>query len=378
MIIHRMSTVTPTPPVKFYKVIALTFIFLTVILLGVIIFISSERATITILTKQDNESVVLNVSVGGAGQRAIAGVVTTSKFYFSKEFFPTGNKQVEDKATGKATIYNQTGGTQTLIKNTRLLSSDGILFRIATAATVPAHGQTEVDVFADQKGIAGNIGPSRFTIPGLTPEKQKVFFAESKTAMSGGSHAVGVLSADDLANAKNDYMPAAIVEYSKSLPPLKEGMARVVWQSSEDLTFDHAVGEEVSSFVGSATRNMLVVEYRIDDLANIIKRAAAAKITSGSERYQMLSNAPKVDLVDVDLNNGLATLKVQEEVAVTLDSNSEELSPEHFFGKSKDEISRYVMGVDHVANVDVRFSPSWALTAPNVADHISVVVKSVK
>ncbi|MEK7625032.1 MAG: hypothetical protein AAB467_01630 [Patescibacteria group bacterium] len=378
MIIHRMSTEAPTPPVKFYKVIALTFLFLTVVLLGVIIFISSVRATITVLTKQDNQSVTLSISVGGAGQRSIAGSVTSSNFSYTKEFFPTGNKQVEDNARGKATIYNRTGAAQTLVKTTRLLNEDGILFRMATAATIPARGQTEVSVVADQKGIQGNIGPSSFTIPGLSPDKQKLIFAESKAAMTGGSHTVGVLSSDDLDNAKTDFGSAAVAEFSKSLPPLASGMARAISLSEEDLKFDHVAGDEVGSFLVSGASNMRVVEYRTQDVESLINREISAKVVDGTERYLVLSNTPKVELVNVDLKNGLATLNAREEVAVTLDSNSVKLSPENFFGKSRDEISRYVMGIDHVANVDVKFSPSWALSAPNVADHISVIVKSVK
>ncbi len=377
MIIHRMSTEAPEPPVKFYKAIALAFLFLTIVLLGVVIFITSKRATITILTKQDNESINLSVSIGGAGQRAISGLVTSSKFTFSKEFAPTGDKQVEDQAKGKATIYNKTGATQTLVKTTRLLSADGVLFRMATAATIPARGETIVDVYADQKGVFGNIGPTSFTIPGLSLEKQKVIYAESKEAMSGGVHTVGVISSEDLSNAKIEFESAAVEEFLKSFP-LNEGMERVVLLGSEELKFDRAAGDEVESFNISGVSTMLVAEYRTSDLMNLINQEIRARIVDGTERYLSLSNTPKVTLTNVDLRNGLATIEVREEVAVTLDANSDKLSPDHFFGKSRDEISRYIMGLDHVANVDVKFFPGWVLTAPNAADHISVVVKSVK
>lgn len=378
MIIHRMSTETPEPPVRFYKVIALTFLFLAILLLGAVIFISSKQATITILTKQDNESIDLSVSVGGAGRNAIAGLVTSTKFSFSKEFSPTGNKQVDDNAKGRVTIYNKTGSAQTLIKTTRLLNTDGVLFRMATVATIPARGETDVDVYADQKGAAGDIGPSSFIIPGLSLDKQKVIYAESKEAMSGGSHTVGVLSSDDLANAKTEYESAAVDEFLKSLPPPSEGISRAVMMRDDNLKFDHTAGEEVGSFTASGVSLMMTAEYRDADVANLMQQEISSRIVDGTERYLSLSNAPKVTLTNVDLKNSLATLNVEEEVAVTLDANSDRLSPDHFFGKSKDEISRYVMALDHVANVDVKFSPGWVLTAPSVADRISVVVKSIR
>ncbi len=378
MIIHRMSTEAPEPSVKFYKAIALTFLFLTIVLLGMVIFITSKRATITILTKQDNESITLSVSIGGAGRKAISGIVTSTKFYFSKEFIPTGNKQVEDQAKGTVTIYNRTGAAQTLVKTTRLLSTDGVLFRMATAATIPARGEANVAVYADQKGIAGNIGPTSFTIPGLSFDKQKVIFAESKTVMSGGSHAVEVLSSSDLSDATIEYESAAVEAFLKSLPPPSEGMVRVAVLGDKNIKFDHSAGDEVGSFTASGASTMLIVEYRASDLAYLVNQEVRARVVDGLERYLTLSTAPKVTLTNVDLKNGLATLNIQEEMAVTLDANSEKLSPDHFFGKSKDEISRYIMGLDHVANVDVKFFPSWVLTAPNVADHVAVMVKSIK
>ena len=298
-------------------------------------------------------------------------------FSFSKEFFPTGNKQVENNAKGKVAIYNKTGSAQTLVKTTRLLSVDGILFRMATAVTVPARGEAEVDVYADQKGSAGNIGPASFIIPGLSLEKQKVIYAESKVAMSGGTQSVGVLSSDDLNNAKTEYGSAAIEEFLRTQSKT-DGMERVVLIGEENLKFDHAVGDEVGSFVASGTSTMLVAEFRAGDVMKLVNQEIRARVVDGTERYLSLSNAPRVTLANVDLRNGLATLDVRDELVVTLDADSDKLSPDHFFGKSRDEISRYVMSLDHVANVDVSFFPSWVLTAPSAEDHISVVVKSVR
>lgn len=378
MIIHRMSTQAPEPPVRFYKVIALSFLFLTILLLGVVIFITSKRATITILTKQDTETVTFNAVVGGAGSKTIPGLVTSTLFSFSKEFSPTGNKQIEDNAKGTVTLYNKTSAAQTLVKTTRLLSEDGVMLRLSMAATIPAKGEVKAEVYADQKGVKGNIGPSKFTIPGLNAEKQKVIYAESKEALTGGLRTVGVLSAEDIASAKNEYEKEAEDAFLKSLSEAGQGIERAVKAVAVNTVVDRVSGEEVSSFKVSGTSTMVVAEYRASDLTRLVNAEVASKVISGTERYISLSGAPVVALSSADLQNDSATLSVREEVALTLDANSEKLSSEHFFGKSKDEISRYVMGLDHVANVDVKFSPAWVLSAPAVADRISVVVRSVK
>jgi hypothetical protein len=372
-----MSTQTPEPPVRFYKVIALSFLFLTIVLLGVVIFITSKKATVTVLTKQDPKSITLTAAVGGnSEEKVVNGTVNTTEFFYSKEFSPTGNAQVEDVAKGTVTLINKTGTTQPLVKTTRLLSKDGVLFRLENSVVIPAGKEIAAAVYADQKGSGGNIGPTSFTIPGLSAEKQKVIYAESKEPFTGGTHTVGVLSADDITNAKAEFEKKAEQAYLATLSASSEGTERLVATTDRSTSVDHAVGETVGTFRVSGTSTIVVVEYKNSDLANLIASESASKIDPKSERYLSLTNKPKVTVQKIE--NGVATLSVLQEVAVTLDANSELLSPDHFAGKSKDEIERYILGLDHVQGVDVKFSPSWVMSAPSSYDRISVVVKNIK
>jgi len=49
-----------------------------------------------------------------------------------------------------------------------------------------------------------------------------------------------------------------------------------------------------------------------------------------------------------------------------------------FFGKTRDEVRRYVISLDHVHNVDVRFQPAWMQHVPHVHDNIQIVVKEIE
>ena len=49
-----------------------------------------------------------------------------------------------------------------------------------------------------------------------------------------------------------------------------------------------------------------------------------------------------------------------------------------FFGKNKDEVRRYVLSLDNVYSVDIKYSPAWMQTVPHVADHVSVVIKNTR
>ena len=379
MIIHRMSTQAPEPPVKIYKVIALSFLFVTIVLLGAVIFITSKKVTITVLAKQDPETVSFTVKTGSDRKDdTISGKMQISEFAYSAEFSPTGNSQVEDVARGKVKIFSKLLNQITLVKTTRLQTPEGLIFRLSNAVNVPGGGEVTAEVYADKKGASYDIEAAKFIIPGLPPEKQKLVYAESSEKMVGGLRTFGVLTADDIEGAKNGYRQKLLEAYSKTLPEIEPGFERAFMVTDGSVESDKSVGEAVNSFRIFGTSTVVVAEYSKEDLSALVNREASAKIDSKSERYLSLTSEPKVSVQSFNATEGSAILTVRQEVAVTLDANSDKLSPDNFFGKKKDEIERYVMALDHVAGVDVKFTPSWVNTAPASADRVSVILKNIK
>jgi len=61
-----------------------------------------------------------------------------------------------------------------------------------------------------------------------------------------------------------------------------------------------------------------------------------------------------------------------------LDADAEKVAPTQFLGKTKEEIERLIMGLDHVSAAEVKFSPSWIRKSPTVVDHVKVIVKNIK
>lgn len=99
---------------------------------------------------------------------------------------------VNDPAQGTITIYNTQAAPQTLIKNTRFQSPDGLVFRIQNSVSIPggsvsSPGSVKTTVHADSGGEQYNIGPATFTVPGLkgTPAYTQVT-AKSTEAFTGG------------------------------------------------------------------------------------------------------------------------------------------------------------------------------------------------
>ena len=382
MITHRMSTrMQPEPPVRFYKTIAITFLILTIALLAVVVFFTSKKATVTVVAKSDSKNVNLSINVSGDGSdtNSIVGVVTSSIFGLSEKYYPTGNKTVEGVATGEVILYNNSASAQPLVKTTRLLSPTGVLFRLTNGVTVPANSNVKASVYADVEGTASDIDPTSFTIPGLSDARQKLIYAKSTTKMSGGMRKIGVLTADDLQAAKNNYALKVKKAFLDTLEHSKTtSMERVLLVKTGDIVSDKKSGEQIDGFTVSGTSTVVIVYYDKAQLQTLINNDMSRRIDTTVEKLLSIGKEPQVNLASYNLLNNTARLSVYQDVLVTLDANGNKLAAVNFFGKNKDEIKRYVMGLSHVVGVDVKFSPSWMRKAPSVTDRIKVVVKNVK
>ncbi len=94
------------------------------------------------------------------------------------------NDQLNLQAQGTVRIVNSYSAGLTLIKSTRLLTADGKLYRLAQAVDVPAHGEVSASVYADQNGSIYAIGPTTFTVPGLSSAMQAVISVNSYTTFT--------------------------------------------------------------------------------------------------------------------------------------------------------------------------------------------------
>lgn len=365
------------PSVGFYRTIALSFLVLTVVLLGVVVMITAKKASITVMSKEDTRSVNMNVKVSAtvSGEDSISGTVSSNVVNFSQKYFPTGSKTIEGIAGGEVTLFNKTNEPQILVKTTRLLTPNSVLFRLSDKVTIPANGEVKAQVYADKSGKESNIGPSSFTIPGLAVDKQKVVYAQSVVAMDNAVRQVGILTDADIQAATKDFEQKIKDQYMASST---DTMQKVVSVINSNPIVDKKVGEEVDGFNLSGTSTVVVVSYDKKNLSDLISSAVSSKIDGSLEKVLNITSDPKVSVSSYDASSNSAQLSVNQDVMVTLDANAEKLSPQYFMGKTKDEIERYVFELDHVAGVQVDFSPGWISKAPNVPDKIKVIVKDVK
>ncbi|MBI4458007.1 pilus assembly protein PilM [Candidatus Uhrbacteria bacterium] len=127
------------------------------------------------------------------------------------------------KASGTVIIENATARSFSFTATTRLLSKEGVLFRLDQAAAIPANGKVSAEATADQPGAAGDIGPTTFILPGLSADLQTKITARSEASMSGGSGTVAFVQAEDIAEAKaalvETLQAQALAAFKKALGP---------------------------------------------------------------------------------------------------------------------------------------------------------------
>lgn len=371
---RHIETRAPAQPVRIYKVLAITFLTITVVLLAAIGFLSSKRATITITTKETPVETNVRVALADVG-----GSISTASTTQTQTFFVTGGAEIPGKATGMMRVYNTSGTAQPLVATTRFLSTGNVLFRLKSGIVVPANGFIDAEVAADVEGKSGNIGPDSFTIPGLDVTRQKEVYGKTESAMQGGVRTQGVVSQKDIDTAKAT-LGQKVLDTASSLfvASINTSTKALYSVGSQEFSTNVKVGDTVSEFSGTLTAVVTQVTYDASATQRSATESLYERVVDDAEHIDLGSTEPVVTLGTVTDDPKTTELSVVLSGVATLNPDSPKLEKSVFFGKTKDEIRRYVLTMDHVHGVDIKFSPAWMQTVPHVNEHVDVVIKEVK
>lgn len=409
----------PSLTPKIYKAIAIIFLIIVIILGALIAHFSLARAVIIIEAKQEKIStkIVKEVPIAkhqkenlqekpldlqegiekikqlilNSEQEKIAeenyedklqAEIIQTEISHSQSFTAKGpGKEIEDIARGKVMIINDSNRNQPLVKNTRLLSLSGELFRIVEYVNVPANGTVEVEVVADQletKGKLGNIEATSFTIPGLNQTRQKEVYAESSQAFFGGVKIIKAISAEDITQAEKNFKETlenkGLVELNKqdSRITLKDIQAEI-----KEIKADSKAGEEKENFT---IQGKAVVYGVILDKEKLLTEAGKAlqnsmlnsqtllSIEEDSFNYQIIEfNYPENIKIEAALS-GFAALK--EAGSIT--------QKNELIGLSADEIQEKILTNKAVTGVNIKLWPFWVTKVPRFKNHIEILIKPVE
>ena len=238
----------------------------------------------------------LTVSANPAEGDVPARLVTVPEFPVSVSVVPSSTESRDGIATGVVTLSNRTSSDQPLVATTRLLSDDGVLFRLRDSTEVPAGGSVDAAVYADEAGSGGNIGPSHFTIPGLPTSLQDDIDGESAAPMDGGVIRVGILSQADvdagLVRAGEEATASLAAAFSpfiaadETVRPELARAARLSYSGTAD------IGSEVDESVLTAVFRLDALAYRPEDLLAVVLADAEEGLSAEIRDVRVLEADP--------------------------------------------------------------------------------------
>ncbi|MFH1598347.1 MAG: baseplate J/gp47 family protein [Patescibacteria group bacterium] len=367
-----------------YQKIVIGFIIVTIVVVVLIVYFSFSKTVISITPNDETISTDFvaslketddleelekpNVLLGSFLQAEVEGDLIYDNIEVSSE--------IEDFATGVITVINNHSSAQPLQETTRFLTEDGVLFRTTEFVNVPAGGTVDVNVKADQIGPTGNIGASKFTIPGLWPGLQDDIFGESKEAMTGGIKKAKAVTEANLTEARqqleNELLSQAMASLQTQVKQTEAISSSSTYTEKLVDTVTAEAGEEVNDFTVSMKLRVTALAFNQDSLLTLALDNLKKKIPSDKGLYDYGIANMQYSVDSLDFDGKTATLKVHFSGSVQIRLSSSIFDRSNIVNRDKQEIQAYFANFDEIATVKIRFSPFWVFRAPALEDHIEI------
>ncbi len=369
------------PPLNIYRKIAVSFIGLTVVLVLVVLYISFTEAKITIRPVKQVESAEFIVAVAEdpKSDNVIPGEIMETEVSGSETFTATSTRTEEGRAEGEITIYNNYSKDQPLIATTRFLTPNGLLFRLKETVLVPAGGQVQAEIHADEEGTEYEIGPTRFTIPGLWSGLQDKIYAESHEPIKGGVREIRVVQENDIENAREE-LKNKLLEQGKEelLKKLGEGRSlpeETIFSEIIESTIDAIPGEEVDEFTIDMNMRVIGISVDTDKLLALSETKLRSSLPEDRRLINIIPGSLKYSLESYNSEEQSAVLSIYLDGISSLQKNSLILNKSRLVGMNAEEAEAYLESFEDIEDAVVQFSPFWIRKIPSLKDHIKIEVE---
>ncbi len=367
--------------VRLYRRIAASFVIATVLLLGFVLSTTISRAKIIITAKPVPVNVDLKVAV--AGETKTSETVRGHVILTIVEGTSTGKPEgagtvVHERATGTVMLINKRSTSQQLVATTRLLTPEGILFRIKENVEIPANGELgDVPVYADVPGPTGEIGSSNFTIPGLNPSLQKLVYAFSEKPMTGGLVTVKLITESDITKAVETLTSNLTDGTTRSLRKTMEekGFTGIESSATETSRIVSAkAGDRAAEFTVQLKLTVNAVLYDREKLNNLGSEALRANLgpdmTLTSDTVSFT-----VTVEGANVKAQTATLAAAFTGTAKLNDRSSLLHKDRLVGLDQETVRTYLRSFEAVSNAEAKFSPFWVRRVPRAHDRILIIIE---
>jgi len=362
-----------------YRKIVIGFVALAIVVVALVMYVAYAHATVTVHPRRAEVTTerVLTVAEDPQGDEKVAGEVVEVVVAGERTGTPSEATVTDGVATGFATLINESSEDQTLVATTRLLTPDGVLFRIKSRVNVPAKGRIKTEVYADQPGGEGDIGPSSFTIPGLNAALQKVIYAESGEAMKGGRVSTGVISQADVDQTEKGLREELEGQAKQELESKLEGDWSGRAYEIEDVSRfqSAAAGETADGVTIRLSIRVRMAAFDSEKAVEIAGEDLRRGLTSDRELIGVSAKEAGFELDEADPKAHTAELRVSLRGESRVSLESPLFDATKLRGLDLNAVKEYFEGIEGVERVDVKFRPFWIKRMPDLGDHIEFIIE---
>lgn len=328
-------------------------------------------------------------------------------------FFSTGKIFKGDNARGFITIKNNRATPWTLVDKTRFQTDEGIVFRIQERVTIPAMragkpGEFTTAVIADERdafgnvaGSRGNIGPSRFSLPGIQLKASKdLIYGESAKPMTGGrTETISLVTKEDLdavtekarkqilASAQ-DELQTYLIEYNRThdskLTLLTDQYTIKIGEPRIRVPYE-LEQKEIESFEAAAELDVSGIAYNKNDMVAVLKAEMQKKKNPGKQLVAIDEEAITYRILRTDDAAGIyeltATIKGIEQFDIRSDQDAGirlmKKIRDHALGKKIEDAHNFIQNLPEINSVQIKVWPFWAPTIPTVSENVKIVVNDL-
>lgn len=380
---------TPKRSVSLYKRQAFFYLGATLILLLAVAYFFLVKLTIVI--SPQGEEIKDYISFNVSGQKDLNNKATSTANVINQsidgelkiievtaeKIITTSAEEVDGaEVTGKVTLINNYTKSQTLVATTRLLSTDGKLFRLKEAVTIPAGGTLEAEVYADKATPEMAINnPTKFTIPGLWAGLQKDIYAESSQPLTYQTKVKRVVKQSDLDRAQKEINEVLDLKAVNDLRAITTDKTAVSQGLDDELIteFNVKLGEEKSEFIVKGKKKVIAAIFSKEKVAEIAK-TKISMIISDDKQLSDFNNQITYTMEDYSVASNTASVRASFSGTVSLKSDASLIDRKKLVGLNEKQIAIYLKSFPEIKDYQLEFWPSFIKTAPNLPDRIHLEV----
>ncbi len=358
---------------------------------GSLIF-SNAEILITLKTEKKEFSEIIKISVNqdllNIEERALSG-----RFFETSaektEIYQTKNKEEKiTKAGGEIIVYNAAEPPRSvhLVENTRFLSSEkGKIFRATEKIYLPPASYSEgelipsskkVSVAAQEGGEEYNIGPSNFSVPGLSGTNlYYTIWAESQSAMRGGDiKENAIVKANDL-EAARDNLKKSLIDKSYNLLTEKISSGyllekEAIFVKNFDYSCSAKEGEMAETFECSGNISVQALAFSSKDIKELAENIVTAELPS---EKRLVKGGLEYDFAKKNLNPEEGEGRFEFNLTAKIYRELQEATIKNqVAGMKAKEAKNFIFeNYEQVEKVEIRLKPFWVKKLPK-SENISV------